>query len=121
MKDYMYIFRNPVSEQDAFVHQSPEQMQAEMEKWTAWMTRLAEQGKLVGGQPLFTHGKVVQGVAKKTVTDGPYVEGKDIVGGYMLVKADSIEEAIELSNGCPHYESAQATVEIREIMPTGND
>lgn len=115
MKDFMLVFRNPVSSQEAFVHQSPEQMQAEMALWNTWMGKLAEQNKLIGGEPLHPEGKVLHGTKKK-VTNGPYVEGKDIVGGYVLIKAESLEEAVALSKDCPQLNSDDGTVEVREIM-----
>ena len=90
-------------------------MQAEMELWRGWMGKLAEQGKLIDGQPLFPEGKVLTGTRKK-LTDGPFVEGKDIVGGYLLIKAKDYNEAVELSKDCPQLNSDDGTVEIREIM-----
>jgi hypothetical protein len=115
MKDFMLVFRNSAKSQEAFANQSPEQMQAEMALWNAWMGKLAGQNKLIDGQPLFPGGKVLHGTKKK-LTDGPYVEGKDIVGGYLLIKADDYNEAVELSKDCPQLNSDDGTVEIREIM-----
>ena len=90
-------------------------MQAEMALWQAWMGKLAEKNQLGDGQPLFPSGKVLRGT-KKVVTDGPFVEGKDIVGGYMILKARDYAEAVELSKGCPQLNSDDGTVEVREIM-----
>lgn len=118
MKDFMLVFRGSVQSEEAFANQSPEQMQAEMEKWNHWMGDLAQKGKLVGGQPLFPEGKVLRGTAKK-ITDGPFIEGKDIVGGYLLIKANDINEAVELSKGCPSLNADDGSVEVREIMPIG--
>ncbi|CAN5576478.1 YciI family protein [soil metagenome] len=116
MKEFMYIFRGAVQNEEAFAKLTPKQMEAEMQKWNVWMGSLAEQGKLVGGQPLFPQGKVIKGKSNK-VTDGPFVEGKDIVGGYLLVKANDLQEAVSLSKGCPQLDDAEGTVEVREIMP----
>ncbi len=116
MKDFMLVFRTTQANEEAFVQQSPEEMQAEMALWQKWMDGLAQHGKLVGGQPLFPHGKVLKGKAKK-LTDGPFVEGKDIVGGYMLIKANDYEDAVQLSKGCPTLNSDEGSVEIREIFP----
>ena len=112
----MYIFRGTRMNEEAFANQSPDQMQAEMEKWNNWMGDLTKKGKLIGGQPLFPHGKVVKGTSKK-ITDGPYTEGKDIVGGYLLIKANDLAEAVDLSKGCPALTFDDGTVEVREIMP----
>lgn len=118
MKDFMLVFRNSPRSQEAFANQSPEQLQAEMVLWQAWMGKLAEQGKLIDGQPLHPGGKVLHGTKKK-LTDGPFIEGKDIVGGYLLIKANDYDEAVRLSQDCPQLNSDDGTVEVREIMKMG--
>jgi hypothetical protein len=114
MKEFMYIFRNTNEAEEAYAKMSPKEMEADMKLWNEWMGKLAQSGKLVGGQPLLPHGKVVK--AGKKITDGPYIEGKDVIGGYLIIKAASIEEAIDLSEGCPMYNSPAASVEVREVM-----
>lgn len=116
MKDFMLVFRSSVKSEEAFVSQSPEAMQAEMALWTNWMDGMAKQGKMVGGQPLLPHGKVLKGKAKK-LTDGPFIEGKDIVGGYMLIKANDYDDAVKQSLACPALNADDGSVEIREVLP----
>ena len=116
MKDFLLIFRDTLQNTEDYVKMSPADLQADMERWNVWMNGLAQAGKLVGGQPLLVDGTVIKGPAKKT-TDGPYIEGKDIVGGYLLIKATDLKEATELSKGCPALSSPEGTVEVREIMP----
>ena len=111
----MLIFRDALSSEEQFANASPEQMQAEMEKWNTWMGGLAAQGKLIGGEPLVPHGKVLRGTAKK-ITDGAFMEGKEIVGGYVNIKAESLDEAAELAKGCPTLSIETGSVEVREIM-----
>lgn len=117
MKDFMLIFRDSLQSEERFANLSPEQMQAELAQWGVWMGALAQQGKLGSGEALMAHGKVVHGTKKK-ITNGPYTEGKDIIGGYVLVKANDINEAIELSKGCPVLETDGGSVEVREVLPT---
>ena len=93
---------------------SPEQMQAQMQKWAAWMGDIANQGKMLSSQPLEKAGKVVRGT-KKAITDGPFAEGKEVIGGYLLCKADTIEEAAAIAQGCPILEYDAGTVEVRPI------
>lgn len=116
MKDFMLVFRGSIENEEAFARKTPEEMQAEMAFWQKWMGDMASEGKLVGGQPLQPHGKVLKGTSKK-LTDGPFVEGKEIVGGYMLIKANDYADAVRLSQGCPSLNSPDGSVEIREILP----
>ena len=94
---------------------SPEETEAHMGEWKAWMGGLAEQGKLAGGLPLSNEGKQVTG-SGSVVHDGPFAEGKEVVGGYIIVNAETMDDAIELSKACPIHQNHEAIVEIREIM-----
>ena len=109
MSEFTYLFRGGEASG------SPEQMQQQMQKWVAWIKELGERGHLKDpGQPLERTGKVVKG-KQKIVTDGPYAEAKDLVGGYMLVEARDLAHAVELSLGCPILETG-GLVEVRPIM-----
>lgn len=110
MADFLYLFRGG----DAAQKLSPEQMQQHMQKWGAWMKELGATGNFKAGEPLDRTGKVVRG-AKKTVTDGPFAEAKDLVGGYLIVTAPNLDKAVELSKGCPIFEH-DGIVEVRPIM-----
>ena len=112
MKDYLLLFRGGDSPS---LQQSPEKWQQHMQRWMQWMDDLGKQGKFVGAQPLSSSGKVVTG-SKKLITDGPYMEGKEIVGGYLICKAGSYDEAVEISKGCPILEFENGIVEVREIQ-----
>ena len=94
---------------------TPERAQQNMQKWMAWMRDLDAKGHLKDrGQPLERAGKVVRG-QQKTVSDGPYAEAKDLVGGFTIVEARDIDKAVELSRGCPILEGG-GSVEIRPVM-----
>jgi hypothetical protein len=108
MPDFLYIFRG-----GGMNKQSPQELQQQMQKWAAWIQQLRQEGHFKAGEPLEGGGKVVRG-RKKAVTDGPYAEAKDLVGGYLLVEARNLDEATELSRGCPGLD-VEGTVEIRPI------
>lgn len=110
MKEFMMLFRNAYN--PAF-KPSPEQMQASIKKWQDWIGGIAAQGKFVSTNQLGFEGRTLK--PNKVTTDGPYAEVKEIVGGYILVKADSLDEAFELANGCPILEVG-GHVEVRNIM-----
>lgn len=111
MTKYLYLFRGGDAHRAT---QSPEDMQAHMQKWGAWMQGLAQSGTLVDGLPLGNGGRIVSNNGE-TVTDGPFAEGAEIVGGYLIVNAESLEGATEISKSCPIFEH-KGTVEVREIM-----
>jgi hypothetical protein len=110
MKEYLFLFRGGYSEP-----RSAEESQAHMQKWMEWMGDLGKQGKLVGAQPLNGTGKQVKGTGK-VVSDGPFMEGKEMVGGYLICKADTYDAAVDISKGCPILEFDDGIVEVREIQ-----
>ena len=110
MKDFLFVYRADYSNMP---QTTPEERQAETKKWMDWIGGIAAQGKLTAaGAPLTGVGRVIK--PNNVVTDGPYMEIKEAIGGYSIVKAASIEEAAELSKGCPILASG-GNVEIREI------
>jgi hypothetical protein len=112
MKDFMFIFRGPTPED---LDLTPEQHQAAMQKWFNWIGDLSAKGRYVGGNPLIKEGKTIQG-KKAVVTDGPFAEGKELLGGYFIIKAESLDEATELAFGFPDFDVQGSSVEVREIM-----
>ena len=97
----------------ADARQSPEKYQQQMVKWKTWMEGLGKQGKFIAGHPLAKEGSVIRG-GKKVVTDGPFVEGKEIVGGYLMIKADDFPEAVAIAKNCPIFDY-DGIVEVREV------
>lgn len=109
MSEFTYLFRGGAAPG------SPELTQQRMQKWVAWMKDLGQRGHIKDpGNPLEPTGKLIKG-NQKTVTDGPYAETKDIVGGYMVIEARDIDHAVEISNGCPIFEVG-GSVEVRPVM-----
>lgn len=114
MKQFLYLYRHS----DAGRQESmgtPERAQQSMQRWMTWMRELEVNGHLKDrGQPLERSGKVVRG-AQKAVIDGPYTEAKDLVGGFSIVEANDIDQAVELSRGCPILDGG-GSVEVRPVM-----
>jgi hypothetical protein len=110
MSDFVYFYRG------FELHASPEEMQKKTAKWMAWFKDLSDKGHVKSlGEPLHPDGKVVKGT-KKQVIDGPYAEAKDVVGGYSIIVARDLEQALEFSLGCPIFEDG-GSVEVRPIGP----
>ena len=111
---FLYIFRSGPDAQ-SMAQMSPEELQKMMDAWFSWLGDLRSKGIYEAGDPLEEQGKVVRGKDRPTVTDGPYAEGKEEVGGYVIVKARDLEHATELSKGCPILQNG-GTVEVRPIQ-----
>lgn len=109
MSEFLFLYRGGQRASDAA------ESDKVMQKWVAWMEDLGSKGHLKDrGQPLDTGGKVVRG-KQKVVTDGPYPESKDVVGGYTLITARDLAQAAELSKGCPIFDT-DGVVEVRPVM-----
>ena len=111
MTDFLFVFRNDYKAQ---LKASPEEMQAVMKQWMDWIGGIAAQNKLTDkGNRLGFGGKVVR--SNDFVTDGPFADLKEIVSGYIIVKAENFDEAAEMSKGCPIL-NIGGSVEVREVI-----
>jgi hypothetical protein len=109
MSQFLYLYRGGGRPE------SPAEGEQVMKKWTTWLGDLASKGHIKDrGQPLEDEGKVVRSKGSQ-ITDGPYPESKDIVGGYTLVEAKDLAHAAQLAGGCPIFDRG-GLVEVRPIM-----
>ena len=114
MEEFMLIFRHEDGKKIA----SPEQIQVWMKQTMDWIGGIAAQNKFSGGNGLlFDDSKVVH--HNNIVTNGPFGEVKETIGGYIIVKADSVEEAVEFAKGSPVLQGEGNSVEVRKI-PKGD-
>lgn len=112
MNEYMLIYKG--GDPEAYANTTHEDMAASIEKWGNWFAELEAEGKLAaGGSPLHNAGKRIN--KDFVISDIPAAELKELVSGYSIIKAASIEEAIETSKSCPIFESTILEVEVREI------
>lgn len=110
MKEFLFLYRTDYNQMQ---QATPEQMQASLQKWMDWLGSIAAQNKLIDkGHRLQDSGKVIK---NDLVTNGPYVDIKESVGGYSFVKAESYDDAVEIAKGCPIH-SAGGSVEVRELF-----
>ena len=110
--EFMVLFRSTDWSKDL----SLEEMQRVMDETYAWFDSLREQGKFKAAQPLFDEGKVVSGTRKAPMTDGPFAESKEAICGYLILKVDTMEEAVEIAKGWPLLDCG-STLEVRPIAP----
>jgi len=109
MREFMMIFRG---DKDQPIP-SPEQMQQVMKLWQDWIGGIAAQGKFVATNALGYEGRTIN--SEGVVSDGPYAEVKEIVGGYLICKAENLNDAISMIEGCPTVLNG-GTVEVRDVM-----
>jgi hypothetical protein len=108
---FLFVYRNT---SESYGTMSPEEMQQMLQKWNAWITEGLRQGWMLdGGDGLKKEGRVVNG--KKVVSDGPFIEVKEIVGGFSTVQADTLDAAAELAKGCPIFLRG-GSVEVRPLQ-----
>ena len=95
-------------------HPTPDEMQQITERFTKWMQSMVEKGIVVGRNHLDDTGSVLRGPRGAVVSDGPFAESKEMVGGYVLITADSLRHAVEIARDCPGLDYRMA-VEVRPV------
>ncbi|PJZ55246.1 transcription initiation protein [Leptospira adleri] len=111
MNEFLLLFRQPSYD---YGQVSPNEMQALGKKWKEWVGNIVAQEKLVSNGPrLATEGKVLK--SGGVITDGPFVEIRERLGSFIVVRAESLEEATTLAHGCPALD-AGGSVEIRQVI-----
>jgi hypothetical protein len=100
---------------NVFANLSPAEMQAIVERYSAWAAGLQTAGKLAGSHKLRDReGRVMRrGGGKVMVTDGPFTEGKEVIGGLFVIEAASYDDALSTATGCPHLDFG--SIEVREV------
>lgn len=113
MKEFLLIVR---TEGDVWTLLSPEKLRQHIEHGTAYIDGLMKQGKIKSAQPLDRGSRIVtknDGLLK----DAPFNETKEVIAGYFLVSADSIEEAVALAKGNPIFDDIPSTIEVHPAKP----
>ena len=107
--EYMLLFRGPHWDEGV----SPEELQQRMNKVMAWFDGLKQRGIVKAGQPLGPEGKTVS--RGRAVSDGPFTESKEAIGGYLLLQLDSFDEALAIAKSNPTLEYGN-TIEVRPVL-----
>jgi len=116
MPEYMLILHESTT---GFAELSAEDIEKVIADYVAWSNRVAEMGKMAGGNKLRDDGGRMLTIndGSLRVTDGPFAEAKEIIGGYFLISADNYDEAVEIAGTCPHL-TYGGRIEVREVEPT---
>src|SRR4030095_12289676 len=110
--EYMLLFRGT----DWHRGLSPEEIQQVVNQMKAWFDRLTAEGKAKAGKPLFHEGKIVSQKQGRSVTDRPFAESKEEIGGFFLLEWGSLDESAEIAKDFPSLKYG-ATVEVRPVAP----
>lgn len=111
MPEFMLFIRDA----EDYPEYTPEQIQQAVERFRDWSRRLAAEGRLVESDKLTDgDGRILRKRNGMIVVDGPFTETKEAIGGYFRIKADSLDEAIEIAKACPAYDQ-DGSVELRQI------
>jgi len=94
---------------------SPQEMQQVAGQWMAWFKGLTERGIATAGNPLDATGRIVSGKNGRVISDGPFAESKEAIGGYFLLKVDTLDEAVAIARECPGLPYG-AKVEVRPVL-----
>jgi|TARA_B100000315_G_scaffold258102_1_gene309095 hypothetical protein len=107
---YLMLFRGGDGKHETL---SPEESQQHMQKWLNWINEMKNRDIYCGGSPLEDVGVVVN--PDQTITDGPFTESKELIGGYIVIEADSAKTATEEAMNCPIL-CMGGRVEVRRVV-----
>jgi hypothetical protein len=114
MPSYMLLLHNDPA---IWQKMSPEELQKAIQKFFAWREKLRAQKILMGSAKLRDEaGRVIRGPGQPRVTDGPYAETREVLGGYFTIEAHNYDAAVAQCRDCPHLEYG-GTIEVREVEP----
>jgi hypothetical protein len=112
MKEFLLLIRN---DGDYWGALSPEQQQKHALKASAYIQKFTDEGKIKSAQPLTMNGLMLENV-DGIFKDGPFVESKEVIGGFFHIAANDLNEALEIAKANPIFDETNARIEIREIM-----
>ena len=110
MQNFMILIREEISRLNEM---SDAEMQAEIQEYTQWVEELSKTGNYISGDPLEAEGRYM--TKSTVVSDGPFIESKEAITGYLLIQADDLDQAVQLSKSCPIFKY-EGALEIRPIM-----
>lgn len=116
MDEFIILMRLDLLTKEA--QPSPEQMQVYMKQYQDWVGGIAAQNKFKGGTGLSTEGKVLK--PGNVITDGPFVEIKESIAGFIIIKATDFDEAIKIAGECPILKGEGNSVEVRKVVSVDN-
>ena len=112
MDEYILLMRLDIITKEA--QPSPDQLQEYMKQYHDWVGGIAAQNKFSGCKGLSTDGKVLK--SNNVITDGPFVEIKESIAGFIMIKANDFADAVKIAEGCPILKGEGNSVEVRQVV-----
>jgi hypothetical protein len=113
MKKYLVLFREPDGRTEPH---APEDIARHQANWQAWFARWSQAGNLAGGSSLTLEGRLIEGAdAAQRITPVPHRVGTELVGGFLLLNAGTLDEATDIARSCPIFEF-DGYAEVREMQ-----
>ncbi len=115
MPEFVLLLRDSAT---SYANMGPEQMQAIVQRYVAWRAKVQQGGRTISGHKLRDEqGRVLSGQGSSLkVSDGPFAEANEVMGGLFVIEAATYDEVVELCKDCPHLDFG--SIEIREVEPT---
>src|SRR5690348_11920806 len=115
MKDFLLIIK---TEGNVWTDLSPEQLQKHLEHGMAYINKLVKEGIMKNGSPVDKGSRIIS-KNNDVLTDGPFNESKEVIAGYFLINANSIEEAVKIAKENPIFNDIATKIEVHPMMPIG--
>lgn len=111
MKKFILLIREDLN---VIENMTPDQLQADIQTMVSWVEEITHSGNFVQGDPLETRIALV--TKEDIFTDGPFIETKEAISGYTIIKAETLQQASEIAASCPAVQSGQVKIEVRPIL-----
>jgi hypothetical protein len=115
MQKFMFIIKEDLAELEK---SGDDERQRCIRVMTTWVESLQESVNFLSGNPLEVSGRYV--VKDRVISDGPFVEAKEGISGYILVDAENLDQAAAIAQGCPFVQDGRMAIEVRPIYATNN-
>lgn len=111
MENFLILFRG---QDGRSLRDNAEAFEAHLQRLGAWMESLKPDGEVIAAEPLAANATLIRS-GGRVKTDGPFIEGKEMVGGYLRFRCISKESALAWAQACPIFEFEDGIVELRAI------
>ncbi|TDE17567.1 YciI family protein [Dyadobacter psychrotolerans] len=111
MEKFLLLIREDIKKEG---ETSEEDFHAGIQAMTRWVEELAESGNYLSGEPLQTVGRYVG--KDFILSDGPFIEAKEVISGYVFIQAENINQAASIAQSCPEVTSGNIIIEVRPII-----